>query len=147
VFSPCRAPHCVFYTWGVAFYLWTFVLFFFFFFLLLFPCEVFFLLFIYKIYITFGCDFIFGLWTLVFFSSLVGCFFFTYLFIYKHTGVVIYLDFGPFIFRLLLFPCGAVFPLFIYLFINIRAWSFIWTLVLSIFFFSCSLVGAVFPLL
>jgi hypothetical protein len=21
VFSPCRAPHCVFYTWGVAFYL------------------------------------------------------------------------------------------------------------------------------
>jgi hypothetical protein len=35
---------------------------------------------------------------------------FIYLFIYKHTGVVFYLDFGPFHFLLLLFPCGAVFP-------------------------------------
>jgi len=80
---------------------------------------VFFLLFIYKIYITFGCDFIFGLWTLVFFLfcffSLVGCFFFTYLFIYKHTGVV-------FIWTLVLSFFSSLVPLwgcfsFIYLFI------------------------------
>jgi hypothetical protein len=28
--------------------------------------------------------------------------------------MVFYLDFGPFIFFLQLFPCGGVFPLFIY---------------------------------
>ncbi len=71
-------------------FIWTLVFFFFFFFLLLFPCEVYFL----------------------------------YLFIYKFTsllGVGFYLDFGLFFFFfLLLYPCGGVFPLLIYLFINLH---------------------------